>query len=130
MPTDEDEQREVRVDELKKDIPRDPDPPVSGGTPKKVSKNNTPTDREEEAQRLENAKSRQDVAFRSILFWLIAVTVIVGEIFSGYLMLRYMRAVNYLPDARIMIGWFSASVAQLVGLLIIVTRSVFPKQDG
>lgn len=58
------------------------------------------------------------------LLWLVGMQLIVSDIFLSVFMCRNVH------DQTVMLAWLSASVVEIIGIIWVITRSIFPFQDG
>jgi len=98
----------AEVAELNADAPREAAPP------------------QHEVEPLEARRGKQDIEWRRIVFYTVLITVGITLIVSLVLILLYAFTLKRDMHPTVLAAWFGASVVQVIGLLAIVTRSLFP----
>lgn len=71
-------------------------------------------------------KEAQDLAWRPLVFWGVLIVVAVTLVASLGLMIAYAIIKKGDMDPTVLAAWFGSAVIQVIGLLAIVTRSLFP----
>ncbi|WIB31433.1 hypothetical protein [Curtobacterium sp. MCSS17_005] len=66
------------------------------------------------------------------LFAFLIIVAVVGQIIVADVLLVMYLSGRFDPaaDSAVLIAWFSAGVVEIVGLMAIVTRYLFPSLDG
>ena len=84
------------------------------------------------AQILEEQRKQehQNTFWRRILFWLAVVLVAACVLASLVVGICYFVTAHGHADATVLSAWFGANVIQVVGVLIVITRHLFPERDG
>lgn len=90
----------------------------------------TPAERINEADatvREEDARqARQNTLWRRILFW--GVSSIVAAVVIADVVVIWVYLAGGYVDPIVLATWFASNVAQVIGLLLVITRHLFP--DG
>jgi hypothetical protein len=124
------------TDALKTDVEIDPSVPTSVDTSnrKSVEVSGTPAQKIEQSNAelaKEQAKqTKQNTIWRRFLFWGVFSLVIAVAVLSAGLIWWYMVASDGKPNPVVLSTWFSASVVQVVGLLLVITRHLFPENKS
>lgn len=89
-----------------------------------VKKQHTP------AEQLREKRERQETWWRFIVFWVVLALIAGGFIISSIVMCFYFFGDPAAADPTVIAAWFGASVVQTIGLLAIITKSLFPEPAG
>jgi uncharacterized membrane protein len=108
-----------------------PEPPVTELTDVPLGVVTTPSDAEKKRSRkdLERERDEQNNRWRRILFATTIVVValcVVASIGGGFLYMIYMHMMGRESNAAVLSTWFGANVVQVVGVLLVITRHLFP----
>lgn len=104
---------------------------------------NRPTEQSEETERSPDSQinvirvqreqalldnQQQDVRMRKHLGYgamtVVAVQMVAANVFFGW----YMVAADAKPQPEVMLGWMGMTVVQVIGVILVVTRNLFPPQ--
>jgi len=117
---------DLPISDLNKDVPFDPNIAPSTGA---VPIDTTPASRLQEARATveeEHAsQSKQNTLWRRVLFWGVSSIVALFVIMEGVAIVIYVATTPHL-DPIVMSTWFAASAVQIIGLLVVITRHLFP----
>lgn len=96
--------------------------------------NTTPADRLAEAtaaiKEQQATHAEQNTLWRRILFWGVSGIVALVVILEVLVVITYAKALKQPPDPVVMSTWLVTSVAQVIGLLLVITRHLFPGSNG
>ncbi|WP_152649733.1 hypothetical protein [Demequina oxidasica] len=75
----------------------------------------------------ERAKQeKQNTLWRRIVFWS-TIPVVVATIVASFIVLsNYLGTMGANASPTVISAWFAASVVQVIGILVIITRHLFP----
>jgi hypothetical protein len=69
---------------------------------------------------------KQNTLWRRFLFWSVWGLVVGIAVLSGVLIVVYLRIAGADSSPAVLSTWFGATVVQVVGLLLVITRHLFP----
>jgi polyferredoxin len=75
-------------------------------------------------------QEKQNTAWRRFLFWGISMLVLVVASVSLTGFLLYVHESGPAANPTVISTWIGGSVVQTVGLLLIITRHLFPQAEG
>lgn len=110
------------------DLPGDADPNSSSSQPPETSEDEDST---LSAVRLRHAQAKaqnreQNLRLRKVLAYcaigLVGVQLLTSNLYFAYFLAHNITS----PDPKIMIAWLSASVIEVIGILLVIARSLFP----
>ncbi|MDU3271895.1 MAG: hypothetical protein E7D41_00530 [Cutibacterium sp.] len=85
---------------------------------------NNPLDEQEREQDLRERE--QALAQRGRLFRVVVVMVSVSLVIGTGIIIAYMCVVRGRVDYRVIVAWYGGVAAQTIGVLAVMTRSLFP----
>ena len=74
-------------------------------------------------------KTNQRLRLRRLVAKWAIVFVVVQLLCSNYLFWRFLEVNLYRINDPVMIAWLSACVVEVIGILVVIARSLFPKKD-
>jgi hypothetical protein len=75
----------------------------------------------------QTTQSQQDTRWRRILFWLAVVLVPICLVASTIAGFWYMAVSGGHASPAALSAWFGSSVIQVIGILLVITRHLFPE---
>jgi hypothetical protein len=88
-----------------------------------------PAELEARSATLKLRAREQDVGLKRLLAWVAIVAIglqlVVADAFLAY----YLLSWHYVPSDTVLIAWLSASVVEVIGIVAIVARNLFPNRS-
>jgi hypothetical protein len=127
----DDESETFSASELAEDVALDPE--VAASPSAKTPFERTPAERIQESRaKLEEERAkqaRQNTIWRRFLFWGVSSIVLAVTLLGGVVIVLYLTTTGLEADPLVLSTWFGSSVIQVVGLLLVITRHLFPQDS-
>ena len=76
-----------------------------------------------------NAQTKQELRLRGI-YATVAGLAVIAQLADWFFYRYASEGVQWKVPNAVMAAWLAATVAQVVGVLLVITRNLFPKRDG
>ena len=125
---------EQTTDDLPADVPKGPVPKRllrrKGRNAPEPKPTREEMDRQHQEYELEQL--RQNTSWRRILFWTTFVVVVICALASIIGAVAYTLIMRANASDAVLSTWFGANVVQVIGILLVITRHLFPatNKDG
>jgi hypothetical protein len=73
---------------------------------------------------------RQDIGLKRVLAYFAVGAVGVQLLVANWFFHTYLNRVDFVPSDAVMIAWLSASVVEVIGIVAIIARNLFPNRGA
>lgn len=88
----------------------------------------TGTDEELSMSTLKARDRRQDIGLKRLLAYFAIAAVAIQLGIADWFFYSYLSRVDFIPSDAVMIAWLSSTVVEIIGIVAIIARNLFPNR--